>query len=104
MSIVAPSILSADFSCLAQELQRLEKAGADYIHIDVMDGHFAGELRLALQTDGSGNLTALTGGSVNGNLIPLQGKLVFSKERYKDSSYEGPLAVLIPDVMIAGSD
>ena len=82
----------------------LEAVSFSDFQMDVMDGHFAGELRLALQTDGSGNLTALTGGSVNGNLIPLQGKLVFSKERYKDSSYEGPLAVLIPDVMIAGSD
>lgn len=37
---IAPSILSADFSCLARELQRIEKAGADMVHIDVMDGHF----------------------------------------------------------------
>lgn len=37
---VAPSILSADFSYLAQDLKACEKARADYIHIDVMDGHF----------------------------------------------------------------
>jgi ribulose-phosphate 3-epimerase len=37
---VAPSILSADFSCLAAELKRVERAGADLIHVDVMDGHF----------------------------------------------------------------
>jgi ribulose-phosphate 3-epimerase len=37
---VAPSILSADFSCLADELNRVENAGADLIHVDVMDGHF----------------------------------------------------------------
>lgn len=37
---IAPSILSADFSCLAQEIKRVERAGADLIHVDVMDGHF----------------------------------------------------------------
>ena len=37
---ISPSILSADFSKLGSEIQNLEKAGADFIHIDVMDGHF----------------------------------------------------------------
>ena len=37
---ISPSILSADFSQLGQEIKSLEKAGADMIHIDVMDGHF----------------------------------------------------------------
>ncbi|MFA5117928.1 MAG: ribulose-phosphate 3-epimerase [Candidatus Omnitrophota bacterium] len=37
---VSPSILSADFSCLAQEIKRVERAGADMLHVDVMDGHF----------------------------------------------------------------
>ena len=40
MKKLAPSILSADFSKLAEEVAQIEAGGADYIHVDVMDGHF----------------------------------------------------------------
>ncbi|MBL8551747.1 MAG: ribulose-phosphate 3-epimerase [Hyphomonadaceae bacterium] len=40
MPLIAPSILSADFARLGEEVQAIQRAGADFVHVDVMDGHF----------------------------------------------------------------
>jgi len=57
---IAPSILSADFSRLGEEVRAVEKAGADVIHVDVMDGHFVPNITIGpLVVTGLRKLTSL---------------------------------------------
>ncbi len=69
--------------------------------MDEFSGHFAGEIRLAYLIR-DGKMTPVTGGSVNGSILDLGGRLVFSSERYESLAYSGPRAVRIPDVPVAG--
>lgn len=60
MKKIAPSILSADFSKLDKEVRAVEKAGADLIHVDVMDGHFVPNITIGpLVVQGLKKLTSL---------------------------------------------
>ena len=40
MNCLSPSILAADISCLGEQIKMIDEAGAQYVHIDIMDGHF----------------------------------------------------------------
>lgn len=60
MKKIAPSILSADFSKLGQEVKAVERAGADLLHVDVMDGHFVPNITIGpLVVTGLRKLTSL---------------------------------------------
>lgn len=71
--------------------------------IDPFTGHFGGEIRLGYLFDGS-TVSKVTGGSVNGIITQAHKNFVFSTEKYSDSKYEGPFAVRIENVAVAGSE
>ncbi len=71
--------------------------------MDSFSGHFGGEIRLAYLYE-NGSVTKVTGGSINGSMSEAAGRLVFSHERYATASYNGPFAVRIPAVPVAGNE
>ena len=81
-----------------------------YLHVvnfsdfqmDDFTGHFGGEIRLAFLSDGE-RVIPVTGGSVNGSILEVQDRMVFSKERYTNSRYDGPMAVVLEGVQVAGA-
>lgn len=70
--------------------------------MDDFTGHFGGEIRLAYLNDGE-TVRPVTGGSINGSILDAQKHLIFSQERYHSASYDGPLAVSIQGVAVAGA-
>lgn len=84
MKLIAPSILSADFARLGEEIKAVEAAGADWIHIDVMDGHFVPNLTYGpIIVEAAKRVTSL----------PLDVHLMIEKPD-----------LLIPDFVKAGAD
>jgi ribulose-phosphate 3-epimerase len=70
--LISPSLLAADFARLADEVRRAEEAGADWLHVDVMDGHFVPNL-----TIGPGVVAAIRKGA----RVPLDVHLMISEPR-----------------------
>lgn len=96
--------------CGSESFEDMKK-GTLYIAVfsdfqmDSFTGYFGGEIRLAYmidEKDGKPCIKKYTGGSVNGSIFEAQKSMIFSKERYKDDSYEGPYAVKISDMSVAG--
>ncbi len=71
--------------------------------MDAFSGHFAGEIRLAYLIE-NGKMTPVTGGSINGIILDAQKDFTFSTDRYAEIGYDGPYAVLLKNVAVAGTD
>lgn len=70
--------------------------------MDDFTGNFSGEIRLAYLYNNEGDIKYITGGSINGSIFDAHKNIVFSNEKYKDSKYEGPFALKVRDVAVAG--
>ncbi len=70
--------------------------------MDYFDGHFKGEIRLAYLYDGKGDMKIVTGGSINGSIFDAEKDFILSKETQKLAEFEGPRAILLKNVSVAG--
>ncbi len=70
--------------------------------MDALSGHFGGEIRLAYLIGEDGSAVPVTGGSVNGSILEAQKAFAFSQERYLTAKYDGPYAVRLDNVSVAG--
>ena len=93
---------SVPFAEMQKEPHLFVASFSDF-QMDPWSGHFGGEIRLAYYFDGQ-DVSIVTGGSVNGNFTECKNHLRFSKETFQNSHYEGPLAVSIPCVQVAGNE
>lgn len=80
----------------------LEVVNFSDFQMDSFSGHFGGEIRLAYLCDGEKRIP-VTGGSINGNILEAQKSLVFSSQIQTEESFEGPLAVCMEKIQVAGS-
>ena len=69
--------------------------------MDIFSGHFGGEIRLAYLIE-DGKMTPVTGGSVNGSIIEAQKDIAFSTDRFRCEEYEGPYAIKLKGISVAG--
>ena len=107
---VNPTGLYEKFSCSngTMPFEKLKKGPVLWavtfsdFQMDSMSGHFGGEIRLAYLVE-DGKVTPVTGGSVNGSILEAQRDLTFSTERYLTAQYDGPYAVRLKSVSIAGA-
>jgi predicted Zn-dependent protease len=75
---------------------------SDFIS-EPLTGDFGGEIRLAYYTDRDGKRSPVTGGSVSGNIRDVQPQLYFSRETQSRAGFQGPLAVLLPQISVSGA-
>ncbi len=75
---------------------------SDFIS-EALTGDFGGEFRLAYYTDPDGQRYPVTGGSVSGNIRDVQAQMYLSRETQSTTGFQGPLAIRLPEISVAGS-
>jgi PmbA protein len=89
-----------------EELRRgahLEVVSFSAFIAEPLTGDFGGEFRLAYYTDPDGNRYPVTGGSVSGNIRDVQAQVYLSREAQSTTGFQGPLAIRLPEISVAGS-